>query len=186
MRAPPKPPVPGRAHVRRPSLRLFRRDRSGATAIEFGIVALPFFALLGALIEIGLVFFGNFTLENAVDQAARLVRTGQAQEQGFGEAQFKESVCNNVYALLDCMNGLKVDVRKFDDFTSVSLPDPINESGELVDNFQYDPGVGGEIVVVRAFYEWDLIANLPGVGLGNMANGSRLLSATAAFRNEPF
>ena len=35
------------------------------------------------------------------------------------------------------------------------------------------------------FYEWDLIANFPG-GLGNMPNGSRLLVATAAFRNEPF
>ena len=41
--------------------------------------------------------------------------------------------------------------------------------------------------MVRAFYEWTLAAKLPKeVGLSNMANGNRLLVATAAFRNEPF
>jgi hypothetical protein len=42
-------------------------------------------------------------------------------------------------------------------------------------------------VVVRAFYEWGLMAKFPKqIGLGNMANGNRLLAATVAFRNEPF
>jgi hypothetical protein len=54
-------------------------------------------------------------------------------------------------------------------------------------NFTYDPGVGGDVVVVRTFYEWDIAAKLPKpIGLSNMANGARLLAATAAFRNEPF
>ena len=186
MRAPTVSPAQARPRARRLTLRLFRRERSGAAAVEFAIVAAPFFALLFALIEIGLVFFGSFTLENAVEQASRMIKTGQAQQQGFSESKFKEEVCDNVHALFDCMAGLKVDVRKFDDFGSVSLPPALNESGELQDNFTYDPGVGGEIVVVRVFYEWSLIANLPGAGLGNMSNGNRLMSATAAFRNEPF
>lgn len=186
MRAPFVSPVQTKSRAKRPTLRFFRKERSGAAAIEFAIVAAPFFALLFALIEIGLVFFGSFTLENAVDEAGRMIRTGQAQQQGFSEDRFKEEVCNNVYALFDCMTGLKIDVRKFDDFTGVNLPPPLNGEGELQDNFQYDPGVGGEIVVVRAFYEWSLIANIPGAGLGNMGNGSRLVTATATFRNEPF
>ncbi|MGI9382041.1 MAG: TadE/TadG family type IV pilus assembly protein, partial [Methyloligellaceae bacterium] len=63
------------------------------------MVAAPFFALLFALIEIGLVFFGSFTLENAVEQASRMIRTGQAQQQGFSEDRFKQEVCDNVYVL---------------------------------------------------------------------------------------
>lgn len=172
--------------IRRQSLRRFHKAQSGATALEFGIIAAPFFALLFALIEVGLVFFATFTLENAVAEASRLIRTGQAQGSGFSETEFKQQVCNNVYGLIDCGGGLIVDVRKFDDFGSVSLPDPLDGDGNLTGTFGYDAGDGGDIVVVRVFYEWDLIADLPGAGLGNMAGGKRLLTATAAFRNEPF
>lgn len=166
-------------------LRRLRKDESGATAIEFGIIAIPFFALMVAIIEVSLVYFGNFSLENGVDQAARLIRTGQAQQQGFNETQFKESVCANVAGLSNCVSGLKVDVQRFDDFTGVNLDDPLTSDGELRDDFGFNPGVGGDVVVVRAFYEWDLIADLPG-GLSNMPSGGRLLAAVAAFRNEPF
>lgn len=166
-------------------LRRLRKDESGATAIEFGIIALPFFALMVAIIEVALVYFANFSLENGVDQAARLIRTGQAQQQGFSVSQFKQSVCENVSGIGDCVGGLKVDVQRFDSFTGISLDDPLTADGELRDDFGFDPGSGGDVVVVRAFYEWDLIANLPG-GLGNMPSGARLLAAVATFRNEPF
>lgn len=181
----PSPQPNEKFPVKKGILRRLRADNSGATAIEFGIVATPFFALMLALIEVSLVFFGTFTLENAVDQTSRMIRTGQAQEQGFSEAQFKQTVCDKVSVIPDCMAGLKLDVRKFDDFGGINLPDPLDGDGELVNNFSFDIGVGGNVVVVRAFYEWDLIATFPG-GLGNMPNGSRLLVATAAFRNEPF
>lgn len=186
MRAPSVSPARKRPRAKRLTLRLFGKDRSGTAAVEFAIIATPFFALLFALIEIGLVFFGGFTLENAVEQASRMIKTGQAQQQGFSESRFKEEICDNVHALFDCENGLKLDVRKFDTFGGVNLPPALNGAGELQNNFTYDPGVGGQIVVVRAFYEWDIVAKIPGAGLGNMGNGNRLMTATAAFRNEPF
>lgn len=167
-------------------LHRFRRNRDGTSAVEFAIVAAPFFALLFALIEVGLVFFATFTLENAVDRGARAIRTGQAQQAGFDAGQFKTEVCKHVHGLLNCESGLEVDVRKFSTFGGMSLPSPLDEDGNMTDDFTYDPGGAGDIVVVRAFYEWGLIANLPGVGLGNMGNGARLLSASAAFRNEPY
>lgn len=180
----------GRGHAHTPGksaglLRRLRKDESGTTAIEFGLVALPFFALMVAIIEVALVYFANFSLENGVDQAARLIRTGQVQQQGLNVAQFKQSVCDKVAGLSDCVGGLKLDVQRFDNFTGVNLSDPLTGDGELRDDFGFDPGAGGDVVVVRAFYEWDLIASLPG-GLGNMPSGGRLLSAVATFRNEPF
>ena len=166
-------------------LRRLHDDRSGTTALEFAIIATPFFALMLAIIEVSLVFFVNFTLENAVDKASRMIRTGQVQEQGFSETQFKQTICDNTSAIFNCMTGLKLDVAKYNDFSGVNIPDPLDADGELKSNFGFDPGVAGDVVIVRAFYEWDLIAQLPG-GLGNMPSGGRLLSATAAFRNEPF
>lgn len=171
--------------LRRGFLRLLRKDQSGASAIEFGIVAAPFFALLFALIEVSLVFFGSFTLENAVDNAGRLIRTGQAQEAGMGAEQFKDAVCADVYALFNCTEGVKVEVQNFQDFQSITLDDPL-DGGKLKENYPFSMGNGGDVVVVRVFYEWDLTAKMPGVGLGNMANGNRLLAAAATFRNEPF
>jgi len=178
--------IPGKTSTRkRGILSRFRGDRCGATAIEFGIVALPFFTLLVALIEVSLVFFANFTLENAVEKASRLIRTGQAQTQGFSESQFKQSICDDVTGIQNCLGGLKLDVQRFDDFSGVSLPSPLDANGELRTDFSYNPGSGGDVVIVRAFFEWDLIASFPG-SLGNMPGGGRLLVATAAFRNEPF
>ena len=47
-------------------MRRFTRKEDGATAIEFGMVAAPFFALLFAILETVFVFYAGQTLENAV------------------------------------------------------------------------------------------------------------------------
>jgi Flp pilus assembly protein TadG len=176
--------------MRKPGFSLLRRlgrDRSGASALEFALVAGPFFALLLAIIEVSLVFFGSFTLENAVDQAGRMIRTGQAQSTGMDAGAFKRQVCSKVVVLFDCEAGLKVEVQRFDNFEGIndSLGSPLDD-GQLKENYPFNMGNGGDVVVVRAFYEWDIFANLPGVGLSNMPNGSRLLVAATTFRNEPF
>ena len=40
-----------------------RKDQSGATAIEFAMVATPFLMLVFGIIQIGLLFFTTFTIE---------------------------------------------------------------------------------------------------------------------------
>lgn len=49
----------------------------GSAAIEFALVAPVFFILLMGTIETGVIFFAQATLQNAVNDTARLVRTGQ-------------------------------------------------------------------------------------------------------------
>ena len=49
----------------------------GSAAVEFAMVAPVFFLILMATIESGVIFFGQSVLQNAVNDAARLVRTGQ-------------------------------------------------------------------------------------------------------------
>lgn len=170
---------------RRPGwLRSFRTNDSGATAVEFALVAAPFFVLLFAIIEIALIFFAQQVMDTGVSQAARLIRTGQSQS--MDQAQFKQEVCNRIATMFDCEEGLKLDVRTYPTFADIDTSLPIEDGKLKDDSFQFKQGKGGSIVVVRAYYEWPTI--VPGLGhdMGNLANGNRLLATATAFRNEPF
>jgi Flp pilus assembly protein TadG len=172
--------------VARP-LRRFGRRQEGATAVEFAIVATPFFAMMFAILETALVFFSQQTLDTAVANAARLIRTGQAQQQGFSANQFKTQICSLMDLLLNCATGLQLDVRTYPTFDSIDLADPLDGDGNINPaGFTYDPGNGSDIVVVRAFYAWPSFTNLLGFDISNMGGGQRLLASAAAFRNEPF
>jgi len=127
----------------------FGRNSSGASALEFAMVAGPFLLLVFGILAVGLVFAGNMTLENAIDQGARLIRTGEAQSQGFDAAKFKSEVCKYLTAPLSC-GDLKLDVRTFATFGSSDLTNPLDSSGNLKSGFSYTPGVGGDVVVVRS------------------------------------
>src|SRR6266705_3556198 len=72
--------------------RRFVRQQSGVAAVEFGMVAVPFLALIFAILESSVIFFAGQALETAVADSGRLIMTGQAQQQGFDQAAFKNSV----------------------------------------------------------------------------------------------
>ncbi len=166
--------------------RLLRRQ-DGAVAVEFGLVAVPFLALVFAIIETALVFFAGQTLETAAADSARLIMTGQAQLQGLNQSTFKNAVCTKIHGVLNCNNGVYVDVRTFTSFGNVSLTNPVDANGNLVTNFVYQPGGPGAIVVVRLMYQWPVYVSLLGLnGLSNMSGNKRLLISTVAFRNEAY
>ena len=71
-------------------MRRFARGDDGAAAVEFGMVAAPFLALMFAIMETALVFFAGQTLETAVADSARLIMTGQAQSQSFDAAAIQD------------------------------------------------------------------------------------------------
>src|SRR6266850_1253383 len=107
-----------RAKLLRPAtVRRFVRGEQGIAAVEFGIVAAPFLALMFAIMETAIVFFASQTLETAVADSARLIMTGQAQSQGFTQAQFKTAVCAKILGLFDCASGVYVDVRTYASFS---------------------------------------------------------------------
>jgi Flp pilus assembly protein TadG len=167
--------------------RRFGRSEDGGVAVEFAIVAVPFLALLFAILETAIVFFAGQLLETAVADSARLIMTGQAQTKGFNQAQFKQEVCARIYGLFDCANGISIDVKTYQDFASVAMANPVDQDGKFVDtNFTYTPGGPGDIVVVRLFYKWPVYFSLLGFNLADLAGGQRLLVGTAAFRNEPY
>lgn len=168
-------------------VRAFHRNQDGATAVEFAIVSIPFFALMFAILETALLFFGAQALETAVGDSGRLIRTGQAQQQAMDLTTFKSTICAKVFEIFACEAGLHLDVRTYPTFAALSLQEPIDEDGNLdVEDFEFDIGEANEIVVVRAFYQWPTFVTSFGLDLRNLANGKHLISSAVAFRNEPF
>jgi Flp pilus assembly protein TadG len=165
-------------------IRAFTKDRKGATAVEFALVCVPFFALIFAIIETALVFFAGQMLESAVADASRRLLTGQTEFQD--EERFKALVCARMVGLFDCDGGLAVDVRVLASF-GPPPPRPVDGAGNLdTSDFGFNPGGGGDILLVRAVYPWPVVVSLLGFNLADMPDGNRLLIATSAFRNEPF
>src|SRR5262245_25381392 len=103
--------------LRRPaSLRRFARDARGAAAVEFALVATPFLALMFAIIEVSMVFFGGQILEKATQDASRKILTGQAQLANFDATQFKNEVCSHLLIIFSCGN-VYVDVKNYTQFS---------------------------------------------------------------------
>jgi Flp pilus assembly protein TadG len=167
--------------------RRFRRNRQGSAMVEFALVAPVFFALLFAIIEVALVFYASQVLETVTQDTARQIFTGQAQLSAMTAAQFKSSLCGRVVALFDCPTGISIDVQSYSSFSALNISDPIDPATKnFVSPNNYSPGGPGDIVVVRVFYQWPLLVTGMGFNLSNLAGSKRLLTATAAFQNEPY
>jgi Flp pilus assembly protein TadG len=186
-------------------------SEQGSAALEFAFVAPIFFALMLGILEIGVMTFGQFALQNAVTQAGRLVRTGQAQainpatatqcvnnnvagNYATSQDWFRGQICCNIANLLDCSSS-KLFINVSSTTTGFASGSAFSGALSNVTN-AYSPGAACNVVLIRATYSWPVwfpgLAQLLNSGnspnfLINMTDGSgHLLSGTAAFRNEPF
>src|SRR5262249_15039544 len=99
--------------------------------------------------------------------------------------QFKQYVCAKIPALFTCEK-VYVDVQSYSAFSTVTINSQIDGSRQFINNMQYKPGGACDIVVVRLFYQWPQIITGLGYNITNLAGNKRLLSANAAFKNEPY
>jgi len=180
-----KPAVMPRLLMR---LRALRRDRSGATIIEFALVAAPFIALILATIQTSLVFFAQQTLETTAEKTARQLVTGTAQENGVSQPAFKAAACSNLPSFMKCSN-LMIDVETADSFEDVDTSTPVltyDKHGNVNNAWKFDTGSAGSIIVMRTMYQLPVIRGPLGFNLSNMGEGKRLLVATTVFKSEPY
>ena len=170
------------------ALRDFARARQGATAVEFAFIAGPLLMLLFGILELALVFMMSTALEAATTDAARTIRTGEMQTSGAASKEgFAEAVCDRMSWLgPSCDDNLYVDVRTYNDFTS--LKDDPAQGGNAFDenNTCWSPGGPADIVLVRTYYSWPIFTPLISNALVNSGTDKRLLTAVDAFRNEPY
>ena len=187
------------------------QDERGTTAVEFGMVATPFFMMLFGIISVGFYFFTTFTLENAVENAARLIRTGQVQTvpnnagvmtypasmTGCTSSTalatcFKTQVCNYLPSpMFDCAGKVRVNVTSYSDFSSVPVPSCTTSGGALITDAtaaaNFSAGTASQVVLVSACYEWDLAKAMPFLKLTKtQASNNTLIQASTVFMTEPY
>lgn len=162
----------------------FAADRTGATAVEFALIAFPFFTLLFAIIQTSLVMFGGQAIQAMTSAGARKIMTGEMKNQSYD--QFKTAMCSagGLATMFDC-NKLMVQVKSFTDFNDASANMVVNDkcfklsppptSGDCWQNT-----TGRQVVIVRVAYDWPFALNLD-----DLDHKTRI-TGVAAFRNEPF
>jgi hypothetical protein len=169
------------------NLRPGRRRREGSTAVEFAMVALPFFMLLFGILEIGLLLLVDALAETAISDAGRQIRTGQAQEQELKPEDIKARLCANMSVFAgDCPDRAFVDVRVVDDFSNPLAPDPLKTGLFDPSVLGYEPGGPGDRVLVRVWYEHPILTPFIAQALSRTTDHKVLLTTTLAFRNEPY
>jgi Flp pilus assembly protein TadG len=199
--------APGRTG--RSQLRRFIRSKDGAAAIEFAILAIPYFLIVFAIIETFIAYMGEQLVGNAVDTLARELRTGNITYQRNNNdtdkdrTEFREIFCDEISILIKCSateaaqpDKLLLDVRSFPSFKDIptTIPrisnDPFAELDES--SMAYSPGGPKTINMLRAYYKWDVITDLIRPYISNVrpAGGSRpsyfLIMETAAYQNEDY
>jgi Flp pilus assembly protein TadG len=179
------------------------KDEKGAVAVEFALLAIPFFSLVLAILETAIMFFAQQILESALQDSTRFVRTGQSQAT-WDIDEMRMAICSRTYGMFDCSatdattERLLVVVEPVSDFDAAvaALGMPIDE--DCQDLFAppedcewtlteaFDDGAGSDVIIAQAFYKWPVILNVPWFNLATQAGNNRLLSAARVFKNEPF
>jgi Flp pilus assembly protein TadG len=173
-------------------------SRRGAAAMEFAILALPFFILVLGTMEVGYDFFVQAALSNAVSVAARSVQVGtsQADATGTSEATWVASaVCPALGGMLNC-GQLHVSISGIPSgtgqnyYTYISANPPSLAAMTSSSNSACT-GAAGQMMIVRAYY---LSPTFLGMLVPNWSQASptspnsrvHVTYASAGFINEGF
>jgi len=170
------------------ALMRFRRAREGAAAVEFALIAAPFFLLTFALAEVTLIGFAQTSLDFAVSETSRRIRIGEVQTQGLTAADLRADMCETMNWVLDadCEGALFLDVDRYTSFVGVNAAAPIQDGNFDSSDFGFNPGQPSDIVLVRSFYRWEMITPFFSTVFANVSSGERVLNSTMMFRNEPY
>jgi Flp pilus assembly protein TadG len=155
------------------------------------------------LMAVSTYFFIMTSIEKGMDQASRLIRTGQAQSQAtpMTVGDFKKMICrkansksdsdSNASGWVKC-NNLQVFVQTYPSWAAVVPTSCLNNNQAVVntasdaDQIATYSGEANAIVIVTACYRWKFAGKLPFINLGQMSDGSMMMQSATAFRTEPY
>lgn len=163
----------------------WQRQDDGATAVEFSLMALPYFMLTIGILEISMMFASANLLEGASGSAARLIRTGQIQQAGGDQAAaFRDEVCNYAVALIPC-DDIVINVQQMDSFGDFdSMAPEYDADGNLVSN-GFNAGGSGDRVMIRVGYQYDMMTPFIGPLIAG-GDGAVSFLSTVVLQNEPY
>lgn len=170
--------------------RRYAKDEQGATAIEFAIVAPVFLGLMFSIFEVGWFYFINASVDSAATDAARIIRTGQADGLSAGEF-FNFFVCPKISIIGECSERLTVEVKKYDTFADLaadaSAPFVCRDANqEDIDDISYDTSEELAIYRVRLCVIYDTLNPVIGMNLSENGLGQKKVTASYILRSEPY
>ena len=166
-------------------LRALTKDKKGSAAIEFAILALPFFVVIFAIAEIAIMYFVDSGLDAALHKTVRQVRVGVAKSGAWDATKFKNVLCSELSYSFGCASKVKVRATVITDMSSISRISGIS-GGSLNVTEDFSLGDSGSYVLVQAFLPWDPTFKLYAISSGRLSDGSYVLSAAELIKNEPF
>jgi Flp pilus assembly protein TadG len=155
-------------------LKRFRRNQEGAAAVEFALVAMPFIALLVAVVELGIFFFASRYFEDGVFNASRQIMTQRLPAASICSA-FRNEINNNFTNWINPSN-IVLSVRTGSNFGTSTAVDLSNAGCSF--------GTPGQVVTVTATYPYPFRGFRVAVG-GTLWGAGTNLSVSTAFRVEP-
>ena len=169
----------------------FIKNRKGASAVEFAIVAPIFLALTFTTFEVAWFYFVNASVDAATIDIARFVRTGQAQKGGFDkESFFEDVVCPKLSFLEDCESRITAEVQVFATYEALAADtSPVtcrDATPEAIEAIEYEPGTDNAIVRVRICMIYDTLNPAIGMSLATNDAGQRKIMSTYILRVEPY
>jgi len=153
--------------------RSLRKDREGATAIEFALIAPMLFLLIFGTIEYGLIMFTSAVVEGGTANAARMAKTGAGRSTASNPATRAAQDKKRIEDLIMARGGSFLNRNKLSVIVTPQSS-PANTTG-----------AAGEMVTYTATYTWDILTPIMRQYFGN-ADGQVLVRAVNIVYNEPF
>lgn len=166
-----------------------------------GMVAFPFLLMMFGIINTGMFFYAVNCIDRGLEDAARFVRTGEAQKgtvSGFtGQmtaGNFKSLICQRATGYIDCSK-LQVRIQAAADWSGV-VATTCATSGDLtagaIASNDATPisnvtGTQSSVVLITACYQWQAGKYLPFVKFDKQfSDGSTLIQSSVALKIEPY
>ncbi|MEZ5919362.1 MAG: TadE/TadG family type IV pilus assembly protein [Alphaproteobacteria bacterium] len=158
----------------------------GTTSIEFSMLFIPYLMLSLGIIELSIMYASASLLEGATGSAARLIRTGQIQQETTiaPEDMFRNALCDYTTALISC-GDIVVEVVPLNSFNDyAAAPAVFDEDGNMVPQ-GFDAGGSNDRILVRVAYRYTMMTPFIGHLLAGPDN-SRLFMSTIVLQTEPY
>jgi Flp pilus assembly protein TadG len=179
-----------------PNARGLLKEVKATVAVEFAMIGAPLLLMILEIFQSALFIYFSGMLDHATQAAARQIMTGSVQKGSLTAAQFRTNLlCPLLPAAMACGN-VVVNLQTFSEAaypggfnafvnatqTAIIIP-PLDNT-----KTSFCPGGSGEYVYFQVFYAMPLLGTVWLPAVTTVFNGQtvKLVSAAAAFKNEPY
>lgn len=174
-------------------------NEEGTVAVEVAIIAPLLFAILFAVVELGILHVRMNVISDSVGEVSRIIKTGRefsvtgptcANKVDCFVSQF----CENVQAITKCKLGVNFsyEIKSYatlqdigNDNTPLLCPSD-SGGGQPSTEPSFDMGNSASIVRIRICYELPVINPYFGMAFRTLSNGNIRYAKTEIFANEPY